>query len=49
MRNNRRPQRRQEQLIVDALAAGRSEAIDNTRASASVRVKTRDFHYLNCE
>ena len=30
MRNNRRPQRRQEQLLVEALAAGRSVVIDNT-------------------
>jgi len=37
MRNNRRPQRRQEQLIAEALAAGRSVAIDDTNPSAAVR------------
>jgi predicted kinase len=37
MRNNRRPQRRQEELIVEAFAAGRSVAIDNTNPSAAVR------------
>jgi len=30
IRNNRQPQRRQEQLIQQALAAGRSVAVDNT-------------------
>ena len=30
MRNNRQPQRRQEQLIAEALTAGRSVAVDNT-------------------
>ena len=30
IRNNRQPQRRQEQLIVAALAAGRSVVVDNT-------------------
>jgi predicted kinase len=37
MRNNRAPGRRQEQLIVEALAAGRSVAIDNTYPTAAVR------------
>ena len=37
MRNNRRPRTREEQLIVEALAAGRSVAIDNTNPSAAVR------------
>ena len=37
MRHNRRPQRRQEQLIAEALAAGRSVAVDNTNPSAAVR------------
>ena len=37
MRHNRRPERRQEQLIAEALAAGRSVAIDNTNPSAAVR------------
>ena len=30
MRNNRQPQRRQEQLLTEALAAGRSVVVDNT-------------------
>jgi predicted kinase len=37
LRNNRRPQRRQEQLIAESLAAGRSVVVDNTNASAGVR------------
>jgi len=37
LRNNRRPQRRQEQLIADALASGRSVVVDNTNPSAAVR------------
>jgi predicted kinase len=37
MRNNRRPQRRQEQLLAAALAEGRSVVIDNTNASSAVR------------
>jgi predicted kinase len=37
MRSNRRPQRRQEQLIADALAAGRSVCVDNTNPSISIR------------
>src|SRR5688572_15710097 len=37
MRHNRHPERRQQQLITDALAAGRSVAIDNTNPSAAVR------------
>jgi predicted kinase len=37
MRHNRRPQRRQEQLIAAALGEGRSVVVDNTNASAAVR------------
>jgi predicted kinase len=37
LRNNRRPQRRQEQLIEDSLASGRSVVIDNTNPSVAVR------------
>jgi predicted kinase len=36
-RNNRRPQRRQEALVAEALAAGRSVVVDNTNPSAAVR------------
>jgi predicted kinase len=37
MRHTRRPQRRQEELIGAALAAGRSVIVDNTNASVSDR------------
>ena len=37
LRNNKRPQRRQEQLIAESLAAGRSVVVDNTNPSATVR------------
>ena len=37
LRNNRRPQRRQEQLIAESLASGRSVVIDNTNPSRAVR------------
>jgi predicted kinase len=37
MRHNRRPQRRQEQLIAAALGEGRSVVVDNTNAAAAVR------------
>lgn len=37
LRNNRRPQRRQEQLIAESLASGRSVVVDNTNPSAAVR------------
>ena len=37
LRNNRRPQQRQEQLIGEALASGRSVVIDNTNPSIAVR------------
>ena len=37
LRNNRRPERRQVQLIEESLSAGRSVVVDNTNASAAVR------------
>ena len=37
LRHNRQPQRRQEQLMAETLAAGRSVVIDNTNPSAAVR------------
>ena len=37
LRNNRRPARRQQQLVDEALAQGRSVVLDNTNASAAVR------------
>jgi predicted kinase len=37
MRHNRRPQRRQEQLIAAALGEGRSVVVDNTNAAAAIR------------
>lgn len=37
LRNNRRPQRRQEHLIAEALSTGRSVVVDNTNPSAAVR------------
>jgi predicted kinase len=37
LRNNRRPQRRQEELIAASLASGRSVVVDNTNPSAKVR------------
>jgi predicted kinase len=36
-RNNRRPERRQQRLIAEALAAGRSVVVDNTNPSAAER------------
>lgn len=39
LRNNRRPDRRQEQLITEALAAGRSVVVDNTNASIEARAR----------
>src|SRR5215216_3428197 len=36
-RHNRAPQRRQEQLIADSLASGRSVVVDNTNPSVAVR------------
>jgi predicted kinase len=37
LRNNRQPQRRQDQLIAASLASGRSVVVDNTNPSAAVR------------
>lgn len=37
LRNNRRPARRQAQLISEALAGGRSVAVDNTNATVDLR------------
>ena len=37
LRNNRRPERRQEQLIEASLASGRSVVVDNTNPSVAVR------------
>src|SRR5688572_810727 len=37
LRHNKRPARRQEHLIAESLAAGRSVAIDNTNATAAER------------
>ena len=37
LRHNRRPQRRQEQLIAASLASGRSVVVDNTNPSVATR------------
>lgn len=37
MRNVRRPERRQKQILAESLAAGRSVVVDNTNPSAAVR------------
>jgi predicted kinase len=37
LRNNRKPQRRQEHLIAESLASGRSVVVDNTNPSVAVR------------
>ncbi|HUY79635.1 MAG TPA: ATP-binding protein [Ktedonobacterales bacterium] len=37
LRNNKRPERRQTQLIAEALAAGRSVVVDNTNATVADR------------
>ena len=37
LRNNRHPQRRQEQLLRESLALGHSVVVDNTNPSAAVR------------
>jgi predicted kinase len=37
LRNNRRPERRQEQLLLESLSGGRSLVIDNTNATVAVR------------
>lgn len=39
LRNNRKPQRRMEQLLAESLAAGRSVAIDNTNATIASRAR----------
>ena len=39
LRNNRRADRRQEQLIVESLARGNSVVVDNTNASLEVRAQ----------
>jgi predicted kinase len=39
LRNNRRADRRQEQLITESLAGGRSVVVDNTNASIEVRAQ----------
>jgi predicted kinase len=39
LRNNRRADRRQEQLIVESLARGQSVVVDNTNASIDVRAQ----------
>ena len=36
-RNNRQPGRRQEQLLLESLSAGRSLVVDNTNATAAIR------------
>ena len=38
MRNNRRPQRRQDQLLEQSLGAGRSVVVDNTNPGKAVRM-----------
>jgi predicted kinase len=37
LRNNRKPERRQAQLLVESLSGGRSLVVDNTNASAAAR------------
>lgn len=43
LRNNRRPARRQRQLIEEALAAGRSVVVDNTNPTAVIRRELIDL------
>jgi predicted kinase len=43
LRNNRRPGRRQARLVADALAAGRSVAVDNTNATVEMRRELIDL------
>ncbi len=43
LRNNRRPGRRQARLVADALAAGRSVAVDNTNATVELRKELIDL------
>ena len=42
-RNNRRPARRQAELITEALAAGRSVVVDNTNATVGLRRELIDL------
>ena len=42
LRNNRRPERRQQRLIAEALAAGKSVVVDNTNPSVEERASTID-------
>jgi predicted kinase len=42
LRNNRRPERRQQRLIAEALAAGKSVLVDNTNPSVEERATTID-------
>jgi predicted kinase len=37
MRNNRRPQRREDRVLAEALAAGRSVVVDNTNPDVAIR------------
>jgi predicted kinase len=43
LRNNRRPGRRQAQLITEALAEGRSVAVDNMNATVEIRKELIDL------
>lgn len=43
LRNNRRPARRQAQLVAAALAAGRSVAVDNTNVTRELRRELLDL------
>lgn len=43
MRHNRRPQRRQERLLAESLAAGRSVVVDNTNPGVAVRAPLIDI------
>mgnify|MGYP002781287389 CR=1 FL=1 len=43
LRNNRRPARRQAQLIAEALSAGRSVAVDNTSPTVELRKELIDL------
>ena len=42
LRNNRRPERRQQRLISEALAAGKAVVVDNTNPSVEERASTID-------
>ncbi|HEV3385385.1 MAG TPA: ATP-binding protein [Gemmata sp.] len=47
IRNNRNPARRQAKLITEALAAGRSVAVDNTNATVELRQELIDLGRLH--